>query len=381
MTAVAATIEEYHEPQFSPTGLERTICERYHAFYTWGRALGYDREPKTDSLRLGTELHDLAEKYLKFGDKPDRLTFTGALFISALPHLPPPKSGGVEGDFTLKVAGHKYGGFLDYMGAIYEMDNTGRHKVIGHGILDHKTSKNPKAYGLQGLHNEGEGFKARKGFLDDIQAVVYAAQYLVRTGEKKALLRWLYYKSVGSPIATPHDIVVTKGQVEDAFGKIVHPRAERAAELHLTKPHPLSLDPNPARCHIYNKDCHYLPHCGTFKLSQHLAQHVEPKKETLVMAESMVEKALARKLAAANGATATVVAASPKVDKVNPPEAAKVTPLHTTAHTAVTVPAPAPAPIATKADPARVLVADRTIAIICGHLGTALTAIAADLRK
>ncbi len=378
----------------SATDLERTLCERYYAFWHWAKE-EFPRAPKTASLDLGIELHDISEKYLKSGHQPDRLTQAGSMFISGLPFLPPPRAGGVEGEFVLSVAGHDYGGKLDYMGPLYNVSGAGEYVRIGHGLLDHKTSKNPKAYMLQGKRDQAiERPKKRgtgtitdhtKGFLDNIQAVIYAAQYLVRTNSDSVMLRWLYYKSVGSPEAVPSDIVLTRGEIEEAFGRLVHPLAERAARLWSDKKHPLSLAPNPDRCHVYNRDCHYKSQCN-LTLSDHLLR--QPKKEPIVMAESMLEKARARKLAALNGTSSAPqvasapVAAAPKADIINPPEAAKT--VAATVHTAVTVPAPAPKtePTATKAGNAvNVLVADRTIAIVCGHLGAALTAIAADLRK
>lgn len=322
--------------QHSATGLERVLCERYYAWWNWGKDLGVEREPKSNSLTLGIELHDISEKYLKFGTQPDRLTQAGSMFLSGLPFLPPPKTGGVEGEFVLTVDGHAYGGKLDYMGMLYD-----NFAPIGPGLLDHKTSKSPKRYMLQGKRNQGEGYHETKGFLDNIQAVIYAAQYLVRQNVDSVRLRWLYYKSVGAPMAIPSDIVVTREEIEEAFGRLVHPLAEKSAALSAVKAHPLTLAANPDRCHIYGRDCHYKPQCA-LTLKDHLRHNLAPKnKELLIMTESMLDKARAKKLAAAGGSpapVATLVAApAPKADIVNPPEARPVV----VSQTAVTVPAPA----------------------------------------
>lgn len=395
---------------FSATDLERALCERFYGWWHWGKALGVEREPKTTSLSLGIELHGISEVYLKSGVRPDRLTQAGSMFIAGLPYLPPPKAGGVEGEFILSVSGHDYGGKLDYMGPLYNVTNDHKYVQIGHGLLDHKSSKNPKAYMLRGKRNETiERPKKRgtgttrdefKGFLDNIQAVIYAAQYLVRTNSDKVMLRWLYYKSVGAPEAVPSDIVLTRGEIEEAFGRLVHPLAERATRLWSDKSHPLTLAPNTERCHVYNRDCHYKSQCN-LSLADHLSR-TQPKKEPIVMAESMLEKARARKLAMQNGAgtpapanvvtgqaggpapvAAVAAPVAAKVDVINPPEAAKVAaePSKLVKTIEVATSSCEKADVAFKSSAVNVLVADRTLAVICGHLGAALTAIAADLRK
>jgi hypothetical protein len=337
----------------SATDLGRTACERYYAFWHFGPALGIEREPRGDSLLLGSELHKISEDYLTVGKQPDRYTHAGLMFIAGLPYLPPPGSGGVEAEKILVVSGHQYFTAIDYTGPLPRLD--------GIWSLDHKTSKSPERYSLQQEYTTDAGtHKEKKGFLDDPQAVIIAAaQLLENPGATHAQLRWLYYKSVGTPTATPRDIRLTRAQVEDAFGQLVHPLAERATRLRGSNSHPLSLEPNPKRCHAYGRDCHYTAICN---LS--LSERLNPKQDKAIM--SLLQKAEARGALATsqtaantqtqNGAPAPAPAAAkaspaPKEDKINPPEARQAAP-----------------------------VSPNVVAIVCDRLGDALKLIAADLR-
>jgi hypothetical protein len=319
-------------------------CERLGAFHYWGKALGFDKEPKGLAASLGIELHAAAQAYLEHGHKPDHLTVGGAMFLQGLPYLPPPKTGGVEGEKLLEVSGISYGLFLDLFAnfdlALHPPPRRGR-MYVG----DHKTSSNPTAYGLWQKRTTGEGYAERHGFLDNVQAVLYAAWYLAHTGDSEADLLWLYYgykqtkfkdklsgqviASQGPPFtAKPSYITLSRGEIEDAFGTIVHPQAQRVVELEATQPHPLSLDYNPRRCHKYGRDCHYVPVCN-LKPTQKLFHVQTKKKEPNPMAELSVSDRLAalaaKKKAEATGAKAQAEApliAASKPDLINPPEAA-----------------------------------------------------------
>ena len=363
----------------SATDLGRTGCARYYAFWHRGVALGFEREPRGESLLLGSELHKISENYLTRGEQPDRLTHAGQMFIAGLPHLPPPGSGGVEAEKILSVSGYQYFTAIDYQGPLPRLE--------GVWSLDHKTSKNPAGrYTLcQEYTTDAGTHKEKKGFLDDVQAVIIAAAQLLETGASHAQLRWLYYKSVGTPIAIPRDIRLARSQVEDAFGTLVHPLAERATALRGDNSHPLTLEPNPKRCHAYGRPCHYTEICN---LS--LSDRLNPKPKVLPVM-SLLAKAEARGALAANSnttsngaaekpATATggllaksaakaaaVAAPAPKEDKVNPPEA-KQAPAQTI------VPPSMPALSVTGFD-------GRVLAVVCDRIGDALKLIAADLRK
>jgi len=363
----------------SPTDLGRTACARYYAFWHRGPALGIEREPRGDSLLLGSELHKISENYLTRGEQPDRLTHAGQMFIAGLPFLPPPGSGGVEAEKVLAVSGYQYYCAIDYTGPLPRLE--------GIWSLDHKTSKNPAGrYTLcQEYTTDPDTHKEKKGFLDDVQAVIIAAAQLLETGASYAQLRWLYYKSVGAPIAIPRDIRLTRTQVEDAFGTLVHPLAERATALRSDNSHPLQLPPNPKRCHAYGRDCHYTEICN---LS--LSERLHPKPKEVISVMSLLAKAEARGALAsqaANTQNSNGAAQAPaggllaksaakaaeaqqqapaKEDKINPPEKAP----EAQARPATIAPPPPAAAFDS-----------RVLAVVCDRIGDALKLIAADLRK
>jgi hypothetical protein len=352
----------------SPTDLDRTRCERYYAFYHFGPELGYEREPKTDSLNLGIELHEIAENYLENGAQPDRLTLAGDMFIAALPYLPAPGSGGVEGQRDLKIAGQEYSMKIDYRGPL--------PNLAGRWVLDHKTSKNPKAYGLWQKHTTGAGTRAeKKGFLNDTQALLVALQDLVETGDPTTNLLWLYYKvptgASAKREACPSYITLEKNEVLDAFGEHVHVKAELAQKLRLEKTHPLSLAPNPKQCHAFNRECHYANICN-LSLQDKLV--TIGKKTNMGLLEKAAKKIADAETGNTNSKPAPAAEAK-KEDRINPPEAAAP-------KSAKADIAPKSASGDTKPAPANTLsVNSRTLAIFAQRIGEALVVIAADLRK
>lgn len=369
MTEIAAEVVTYDRSIKSATRLEHFECSRFGAFHYWGYMYNYEREPKSGAQSLGIELHKYAEEYLKDGKTPDTLTLAGELFQQALPYLPPPKTGGIEGRRTLTVGGHEYELIIDLF-AMLDRAVRPPPRPDKMYIADHKTSSNMEAYGMWQKYTTGEGFKERKGFLDDFQAVIDAAWYMARTGEREANLMWLYYGfkqvkrkdpltnqitiSRGPPFkAKPSYITLERGEVEDAFGNFVHPRAELIERIETSRPHPLTLDPNPACCHRFGKDCHYKSVCNLDPRKHAFAANekkprrslpVVTQEETKTMSNAPaydIKAALeARKKAAAAAASTpsaaqvslTSVIAATKADQINPPEAK-----------AVSAPAPAPA--------------------------------------
>lgn len=396
MSLVSATrLDAFADPSVGGDG-----CQRLGAFKYWGKQYGYAQEPKGDNANFGIRLHKFAEDYLEHGIKPDTLTTEGELFLEALQFLPDPGAGGVEGEKTLTVAGINYGLTIDLHSqlprrpGIKYPDN---HPRPGRAYVgDHKTSSNPKAYGLWQKYttNKGEGYKERKGFLDDTQAILYASWDLITTGDAESDLMWLYYgfKQTKRKDPLTGEIVVYRGppfhvkpsyitlgrnEVEEAFEKVVHPRAELVLRLESDRADPKSLDPNPGRCTKYNRDCFYTKVCG-LSAGQRLTK-IRPKKEK-PMALSLKEQLEAKKAAAraaAEGAQAKddkkpEPKPEPKAEKkdiINPPEASSAPAQAKPELKIVTTPS-------TSSSDTR-----EVFAVFAQHLGAALTKIAEDLRR
>ena len=188
---------------------------------------------------------------------PDRTDPEGALFLLALPHIPPPLSGTAEGEFRLWVSGIEYQGLID----LYYED--GEYVVV----LDYKSSKNPKKHGLH----------TKEAMLQDPQCLIYAVKGLVASGKDQVKLKWLYLKCEGKKACIPVEFVLTKAEVTEAFGRIVHPKAKKIVQLkkkyprvkadteeeriRLSTERLLTFEPNEASCYQYGP-CKFLGLCS-----------------------------------------------------------------------------------------------------------------------
>lgn len=281
---------------------------------------------------LGIELHEIAEKYLIDGSQPDRLTKAGLLFIQGLGYLPPPGTGGIEGEITLHIDGVQYMGFLDLL----SKQVPGFHPdalVLG----DHKTSADPKKYGIWGA----------PAFLKNEQALIYALWKLLKFGGDTIDLRWLYYWTKGRPRSAASDVTLTRMQVEDAFEPVVHNTASQLIQLKKKTKSALELDPNPASCKLYGKEgCPFKSKCTDITKKQvvtaHLRDAFERIKEQDEMATiSLMEQARLAKAAKAGGTPSAAPAA--QADLINPPEASAQPVAAAAAAKAAPEPGPTPA--------------------------------------
>ncbi len=278
------------------------------------------KEDAGASADLGKEMHGIGEEYLKTGAYPDRLTQAGAMFISGLPYLPPPGSGGVEGKIDFVIAGVRYLGFIDYRGS--RVPGFDPDQIV---VLDHKSSSDPKKYGLW----------TKAAFLMNPQALIYATHEVTVNEAPDAHMRWLYYwsktKSGSRQRCEPSDVVLLKSELEDVFEPVVHNKAKEIVRLKVLAPDPNELEPNADACYKYNKPCPYMSVCAPLTTRQRIEGALKLENKKMAAAElTLLEKIeLAKK--AKNG----VSAAPPPVaqtDQINPPEAKA-----------------APAPVVTKA--------------------------------
>ena len=287
----------------SPSSIDAFECERKGA----GQYIAKWPREQNASAALGSELHGIAEPYLIKGTQPDEFTKAGNLFVRGLPYLPPPGSGDVEGKRHIELDGVPYVLVIDYRG----------RKVPGFGgkrvVLDHKTSKNPKKYGLWG----------KPAFLQNPQSVLYSTYDIIQADDDEANLRWLYYRTSGSPKAEPSDCTLTRTELEDVFEDVVGSKAKRILHLRTVVTDPNELDPNTDVCDKYG-GCPYHPRAGgqcTVTKTQQIRGAVRQveKKETTMAEGNLLARIAARKAAAAAGGGAS--APEEKEDKINPPEA------------------------------------------------------------
>ncbi len=227
----------------SPSAIEvYDDCKRKYAGKYWGADFGWPRAPQAKSAALGSEVHAIAEAYLLTGKQPDRLSAAGDIFISGMGYLPGPGAGGVEGEYNASISGIEYNLIIDYRGplparAMFE----GRNEDVDRVVLDHKTSSNMKEHGIWG----------REAFLRKPQPLIYGAADLIKSKDSKTRLRWLYYSTKGARKALPSDATLTRAEVADGFGKLIHPTAFEMVQLKKARPDPNSVEANPNACKNY----------------------------------------------------------------------------------------------------------------------------------
>lgn len=248
----------------SPTQLKaKKLCDRLFG----GQYLcGFPSGEKTPAQALGHDTHKNAEAYHKTGVKPPEDTLDGQLFKLALPHVPPPQTGRVEGEFRLNVSGISYQGLLDLE---YE---EGLGLTV---ILDYKTtSVGPKKW-----------LQTRDEFLADEQALIYAIKVLVAKKADRVKVKWVYIKhngfdkegnpKKGKKFAEPRECTLFKDEIVEAFRKVVHPAAKEIVQLRKKYPERpatnaegvarfLSFEPNFNSCYAFGP-CKFMDLCNDNK--------------------------------------------------------------------------------------------------------------------
>jgi hypothetical protein len=263
----------------------------------WGAdKLGGLKEPERthdgiDPREAGKHLHAIGEKYLDGGIRPDPADDMGLRFMQGLPHLPPPGSGGVEGDFLAKIGGLSFQMYIDVICPVALVpppiaakketpDALARRQVdyataLDGGwmaVLDHKSTKDAKKKDRSGKRY---GLSTKADFLADPQAMLYAAVALIRDPSLGGVyLRWVYYSTQGAPYAEARDCAVTRDEVLSAYNRVVQRWAVPMAQIRAKGKGQnwLDLPANPARCNKYkggmrkdgtmgNPPCFLSSHC------------------------------------------------------------------------------------------------------------------------
>ena len=217
-----------HPYVFSVSQLETfDLCPRKWAFEKIDKL---EREPN-EFAELGDRVHTVLEKYLKYGKTIDTSTREGKIAFPGLKHLPLPRSKGmrVEEWFVLKFGVAVYRGLKDV--EIILKDKIPK-------VMDHKSTRNFKWK------------KSQQELKTNLQAGIYAADCMVKTGIDLVEEEWIYYKTEGKPKAEPVKIQMTQELVEDVLTR-ANTIAVRMVDT--IKKHKRALDviPNYTACNAY----------------------------------------------------------------------------------------------------------------------------------
>lgn len=317
----------------SPTQLDTSFtCLRWFGFKY---LTDLPKPPQEAGALLGSEVHAVAEAYLKNGTKPDRDTDPGRIFIGGLPYLPPPGSGGVEGTFSIEIGGIWFRGIIDLLtrGGLLPQWSYGDIPVV----VDHKTSSNPKEYGL-----------TPSTLVDNVQALLYVYYAISKSNASTVGGRWIYYKTRGRELCYPVDMLWDSQDVFRRFEPVLE-RARLLKKLWDEKPDPNSLDPSPESCDKY-RGCPYRALCKItpVELSVGLFKKANQGDTMASAAEALKAKLLTQQAAKQQVSPAETPATTQKTDGINPPIPGRTAPLPKPApmpNKAATMPKPKPAVI------------------------------------
>lgn len=226
-----------HPYVFSVSQLETfELCNRKWAFEKIDKIEG---KPNA-AAELGQRVHDVLEGYLDKGIPIDRNTKEGKIAFPGLKHLPLPRTPGmrVEKWFVVKFGIAAYRGLKDV-----EIIVASKEPIV----IDHKSTRNFRWK------------KTKQQLLTNLQAGIYAADAMVKTGWKTVILKWVYYKTEGKPLAEPVPVRINQKQVEEILS-YADDIAHQMVEVLLTKKRALDVYPNFNSCEAFG-GCGYKEHC------------------------------------------------------------------------------------------------------------------------
>lgn len=214
------------------------LCPRKWA---WDDIERIPRSGSNHAAWFGTAVHAQIERWLRDAIPFDLTTEAGECALACLHLLPKPRTPGmlVENPFTMWWKDIKFQGTKDLEFVEGERPT----------VWDHKTSSAPKRWGL-----------TTETLPENIQAVLYAVQAMVRSGSDSCDLVWNYLTSKRPYKAYLVRVTVTRESVQPTLKRIT----ELASEMVLirnTGLRALDLPFNPSACEAYG-GCPYRELCN-----------------------------------------------------------------------------------------------------------------------
>lgn len=236
---------------------------------------------ETQAQKDGTELHRLLAVWLTTGVRPEPTAWMGELANAGIDSglLPAPFTGRTEQADGIEIAGIPFVVIRDWMLAV-----TGEVPIV----LDHKTSSNPKRYGIWSDADR----------LDDPQHLLYG---WLPAGQVH--YRWIYYPTKGRGKVIASESALSRHEIRKGVERVVLPVAERAYRLRETEIDPNSLDANLHSCQLFNRPCEYTAICAVNRSATYLMGLAPEESESMSS-----QPGLFASLPPVNGAPATPAA-------------------------------------------------------------------------
>lgn len=188
------------------------------------------RTPTHPSAQLGKDVHQVAEDWLRTGLTPDADTETGRIFIPGIPYLPTP---GPSLKIEHKFNNGEFRGFID----LFVPDTPPT-------VIDHKTCKT------------FNWMLTPAALADDYQAIIYANQAIQETGASRVNLRWVYYKTKGTPQSRKTEVTLTKTNIDTKYAELV----QLSRNIDKTPTDILKVPGNAKACSAFG-GCHFRSVC------------------------------------------------------------------------------------------------------------------------
>lgn len=222
-----------HPFVFSVSQVENFLrCERKWAFNKIDRI----EEPSTLAQELGKEVHEQHENYLRFGTPYDLGADAGQIAFSGHKHLPLPGTPGmrIEEWFVFRFGVAVYRGLKDI-----EILQTGRIPRV----IDHKSTA---SFRWQ---------KTEEELKTDIQACIYAADAMEKSGSAVVDCKWIYHRTKGARRSAVTEVSLRDTDVLPVLEK-VDEAAKQMITVLKTVSNGMEATPNFTSCSLFG-GCHF----------------------------------------------------------------------------------------------------------------------------
>lgn len=205
-------------------------CQRKWA---WEKIAGF-KPGDTTSTALGGRVHKILEDYLNYGILPDQSSREGQIATQGLHLIPQPRTAGMTVEFEFRFQsprGNMYTGRKDYI-----VRTPGAWPVVG----DHKTT------------SDWKWCKDSDDLRTNIQAIIYAADELLRSQGAAVDLEWIYYPTKVKADARKVSLRMLAPEVEQGF-QAIDDLADQIHQVRATidADHILDLPPTLESCEKY----------------------------------------------------------------------------------------------------------------------------------
>lgn len=212
-----------------------------------------DRVPRVthESAKLGSDVHDLREKWLRDGILPDGDDYASLCARAGIEHLPMPGVATVEGQ-VIKKAPHVskdafWIGYIDFfigdqgVAGYYPPERSDWPSVDGVPLVgDHKTTAN-KSY-----------IKTIDYLLDeDPQGAMYAMYAMDRMGASHVDLFWHFIVKTKKPRPVPVRVRATRPRIEASYEKVLIDAGTMKNIFETPGIKAMDVEPDPTACDMY----------------------------------------------------------------------------------------------------------------------------------